>query len=332
MPIVQKRLRTQSALRLPLNRILGTETNVRILRTLYQLGVSVGTSELARHVEMDKAGVWRAIKVLEELGTVEAVGLGRQQTLRPREAHPLTRHLKAVFEAERLRFERLIEKLSEIARSLVPRPDSVWIEGSVATEHDGPGDPLMIGLLAGASEVGRIAEAFSRKSTFIEKQFSVAIETKRWTRADLAVMNASEIRSLDNTILLAGLPPMALIQTPHHGRTVSHAITHQDRDDQSLQLARAISHRLRRNRTLIRRALAYLKRKLATASPREAKELQEWRRLLQTYSLPQLRKLLTDPGERGTRLRQSSPFTPILTAAERADLLLHMSDQSAANE
>ena len=76
MPIVQKRFRTQSALRVPLNRILGTETNVRILRTLFQLGVAVGTSELARQVEMDKAGVWRAIKVLEEFGIIESVGLG----------------------------------------------------------------------------------------------------------------------------------------------------------------------------------------------------------------------------------------------------------------
>jgi len=306
---------------MPLNWMLGTQTNVRILRALYQLEVPIGISELARYIKMDKSGVWRAITVLEELGTVEAVGLGQQQTVQARKESPLTRHLVDLFRAERLRFEKLFDKLSETARSLVPPAKSIWIEGHVAAECDQPGDPVMVGILAPSSDVGRLAETFRRKTTPIQKQFSVVIEVRALTTADLAVMDASETRLLGTAILLAGIPPIVSSTAREHFN--SDSVLHEYHDEQSLRLARAISERLRKDRTLVRRALVYLRRRLATASPREAKELQEWRRILQTYSLPQLRKLLVDAGERGTRLRQSSPFMPILSRSERADLLQH---------
>jgi predicted transcriptional regulator len=319
-----KPVKLQSALRMPLNRILGTETNVRVLRAIYDLNVPVGTSELARHIKMDKAGVWRAINALEELGAVEAVGFGQQQTLQARKEYPLTRPLTDLFQAERLRFDKVVAKLSEVAHSLVPPAKSIWIEGPVATESDKPNDPLAIGILGPSSEVGKLAEMLRRKTTHIQKQFSVAIEVRPLTNADLTVME-SEARLLDSTILLAGIPPTATGKAVSSREDFHPRISrHQHYDDQSLKMAQVISDRLRRDRTLVKRALAFLKRRLATASPREAKELQEWRRILQTYSIAQLRRLLTDPGERGARLRQSSPFTPILSAGERADLLYQL--------
>ena len=321
MPASQKPVMPQSALRTPLNRVLGTETNVRILRALIELGVPMGTSELARHIRMNKAGVWRAIAALEELGAVEAVGLGQQQVFRMRKDYFLTRHLENLFRAERLRFDKLLERLSDVAHSLVPPADSIWVQGSVAMEIDRPGDPLVVAILAPSSQVGRLAETFSHKTTPLQKEFSVAIETTPYTRADIAVMNPNELRSLQTTILLAGLPPLAHSAVTRPAGGSGRVVLHKDRDDRSLTIAQAISARLRRDPTLVRRALAYIKRRTSTASPREAKELQEWRRTLQTYSLAQLRKLLTDTGERATRLRQSSPFLPILSARERAEIL-----------
>ncbi len=330
MAETQKRAASQSALRMPLNWMLGTQTNVRILRALYQLDVPIGVSELARYIKMDKSGVWRAITLLEELGTLEAVGLGQQQTVQARKESPLTRHLIDLFRAERLRFEKLFDKLSETARSLVPPAKSIWIEGRVAAECDQPGDPVVVGILAPSSDVGRLAETFRRKTTLVQKQFSVIIEVRALTTADLAVMDASEIRLLGTAILLAGIPPIVSSTAHDREHFNSHSVLHEYHDEQSLRLARAISERLRKDRTLVRRALAYVRRRLATVSPREAKELQEWRRILQTYSLPQLRKLLIDAGERGTRLRQSSPFTPILSRSERADLLQHLAHSNTS--
>lgn len=44
--------------------------------------------------------------------------------------------------------------------------------------------------------------------------------------------------------------------------------------------------------------------------------LEEWRTILKR-SWPEIAAAMTDPGETGTRLRQSSPFAGVLTASER---------------
>src|SRR5215813_11239644 len=108
----RKRTQPQSAIRMPLTGVLGTETNVRILRALYDVRVPIGVSELARRIKMNKAGVWRALRGLQELGIVETIGLGSQQTIQLHRDYPLTDHLAELFRAERLRFDNILEKLS----------------------------------------------------------------------------------------------------------------------------------------------------------------------------------------------------------------------------
>ncbi|HEY4273381.1 MAG TPA: helix-turn-helix domain-containing protein [Candidatus Udaeobacter sp.] len=320
----KKPIKPQSGIRMPLNKILGAETYVRILRALYELNVPITLSELARRIKMDKSGVWRAISALHELGAVEAVGLGGQQAIQPRREYPLTGPLMDLFQAERQRFEKLREKLSDVAHSLVPPAKSVWIQGAVAMEHDAPNDPIAVGILAPSSDVGRLAEAFQRETATLQKQFNVTVEVKPLTTADLAVLDASELRSLETIILLAGVPPLATNRVHDFESARSRSGRHQHYDAQSLRIAHAISQWLGKDVTLIRRAQDYVNRRLATASPREAKELHEWHRILENYSVPQIRRLLNDTGERATRLRQSSPFTPILSASERAHVMQQM--------
>jgi hypothetical protein len=78
-----------------------------------------------------------------------------------------------------------------------------------------------------------------------------------------------------------------------------------------------IAQRLDRDPSLPRRARSWLVHRLHDASDREVEELNEWVRLLDTASIPRLQYVLRDAGERSTRLRQSNPFVPILTEAER---------------
>jgi DNA-binding transcriptional ArsR family regulator len=315
----------QSALRAPLNKVLGTETHVRIIRALDNIGVPIGIADLARHIEMDKAGVWRAASVLKELGVVESVGVGAQQSLQLRKQYPLNRPLATMFRAERTRFEKFIEALADVAKTLEPSPKSMWIEGPVATGHDQPGDPVVVGLLGTSSDVGRLAETFSRKTMKIQRRFDIAIEVRSLTSADLAVLDTQAIQSLADVILLLGPPPSAFSLNRAVVEDIRGLLPtlHKDREDQSFLLARAVSERILRDPTIVRRASAYLKRRLAVASPREAKELQEWQRVFQTYSISGLRKLLVDNSERGIRLRQSSPFLAALSPKERAELLQH---------
>jgi hypothetical protein len=54
--------------------------------------------------------------------------------------------------------------------------------------------------------------------------------------------------------------------------------------------------------------------------------LDEWRRILQTRSPEQVLALLESPSEEAVRLRSSTPFTGILTEAERQQILAAFSE------
>ena len=319
----KKLTKSQGMLLAPLNQVLGTETNVRIIRELDRIKVPIGTADLARFIQMDKAGVWRAVNALEELGVIEAIGVGGRRALRLRKDYPLTGHLTGLFRAERTRFEKILAALADVARTLRPSPKSVWIEGPVAARRDQPGDPILIALLADSSDVGKLVDIFSRKITPIQKQFDVTIEVRGLTIPDLRVMDKSAINLLSDVLLVWGSPPAAFTADSASRRDLlsPNIRLHKDREAQSLSLAKALSAKLRRDPTLIRRALEHVRDRLASASPREGKELHEWRRILQTYSTPRLRQLLTDNSERALRLRQSSPFMAVLSDSERIELI-----------
>jgi hypothetical protein len=49
-------------------------------------------------------------------------------------------------------------------------------------------------------------------------------------------------------------------------------------------------------------------------------DLREWLEILQSYPITRLLRFLTSPSARAARLRQSSPFYPVLTDRERQQL------------
>jgi hypothetical protein len=51
-----------------------------------------------------------------------------------------------------------------------------------------------------------------------------------------------------------------------------------------------------------------------------AHALEEWRILLNTKSVPELVAIITEDSDEGQRLRQSTPFTGILSEEEREEL------------
>ena len=91
---------------------------------------------------------------------------------------------------------------------------------------------------------------------------------------------------------------------------------HQLIDQRSLALARAIAEKIAAQPALIARAESNLHRWLQTCSPAARPVLLEWQSLLKG-SLEDLLEVLRDPGEHGTRLRQSNPFAGVLSAEER---------------
>lgn len=78
---------------------------------------------------------------------------------------------------------------------------------------------------------------------------------------------------------------------------------------------RLVAAKVQADPTLLDRARDNLRRWLRMEdSPTPA--LTEWERVL-SGSVDQVTQVLTDPSERATRLRQSSPFAGVLTEAER---------------
>src|SRR5687768_13271695 len=93
---------SQDVLQHPLNELLGTPGNVRLLRFLAAgLSGRVAAPEAAACTGLTEAGARRALKRLAETGFVRRIGSGHSQQFCLRDDDPLGSHIRALFEAER---------------------------------------------------------------------------------------------------------------------------------------------------------------------------------------------------------------------------------------
>jgi DNA-binding transcriptional ArsR family regulator len=317
--------RPQSALLSPLNDMLGTEANVRLLRVLSLTRTPIAAGELAARADLNRTSVYPALGVLEQAGIVAFVGTGAQRQVRLRTTHPLASPLRALFRAEARRVEDLLTSLREAARTLEPAPTSVWIEGPVLAHEDRPGDALVCCVLADPAALPGLVDELSERVVSIERAADVTIEVRGTTRSELLARSDEDAASLRDAILLAGVPPDGL--RPDVGRARARVIRlHDEHDVRARRLALAIAIKLKRDPELVRVAREQLEKRSRAASPRERRELREWTRILTTMSPGRLQRFLTEPGERATRLRQTLPLLGVLSPAERRAVLASTSD------
>lgn len=313
---------TQSALRAPLNRILGTEANVRILRALALADAPLTRSELVERVGLSLPGVSAAVERLRGTGIIEFVGLGGQQMIQLRASHPLCGLLRTLFRAEAIRADALLDEL----RALAGRTESVraaWIEGPAAEGKDGPNEPVVLGFLASSREMARVTAELGAEIARVEHDYDVTVELRGRTEADLATVDAEQERVIDGARSLLGPHPSAYLAAGREApvrRDYHVLLSHNARDEQSIRAASWIAELLNRDPTLPKRARGWLVHRMHDASEQESHELMEWLRLLDSASIPRLQHTLLATGERSTRLRQSNPFVPVLTEAERTAL------------
>jgi hypothetical protein len=270
---------------------------------------------------LNPTGVRNSIRDLMDTGILAAVGGGSRSLVRLRADHPLALPLRRLFAAEAGRLESFRTAIEKIARELRPIPRSIWMQGPVANSTDRPDDPLTVGILASDSDLEPAIENMREQLTELEKQQDVTLELRGFSTADLATLSAHEQNEIARAIPLWGPDPSAFIRnltpgTGHEGKK-DHALL----DARGLALANRIVEKLRENPSLIERARKRVAARMKTASPAERKELKEWDRVLRSRSLTRLRRLLTDPGERGTRLRQTMPFLDALTPEDRDEVL-----------
>jgi hypothetical protein len=216
--------------------------------------------------------------------------------------------LAQLFEAERRRYNELLNELRMAANRLTPPPISVWI----SMRPDRLGDPLVLWVLHTASSLSDSIRQLRNAVHDVETEFDLTIEVRGCTHADLPAVDPS------NLTLLAGIPPTKKDQAQ---KSTGEAPSHVDLDNRSKARAQALATLVQESPSLIRRAQRHVNRLLSSELGAARHDLEEWRDILQSYSQPRLLRFLTSDSPRALRLRQSSPLIAVLEAKERDRLV-----------
>lgn len=308
---------TQGALEQPLNVLLATESNVRILRVLTRTDVPLGKSEVARRAELNDSGVRRALERLMRFGIVEGAS-GGVQTVAIRSEHYLADVVRELFEAERRSYQQIIDELRRVSLEVAPPPISAWVEG--VADYGADAGTLVWAVVVEANRATAATEKLTDGIRQLRRKFDLRISSRVLTRADLA----AGIGPGDGTdlILLVGPHPDDLVSDDDNGnrQAEKRPTGHARHDTRQLRVASALAGRLLDDPELIERAIRFLAAKVTPDTP-ATDPGREWLDILEHESPAAVRRLLLDPGETATRLRQSLPFTDVLSDRERDELL-----------
>lgn len=329
--------RPQSSLQAPLNTVLGSESAVRVLRVLCQSPTAMSAGVVAQLAQLERSSARRTLHMLVETGIVTANGAqGGVPHYALQRAHPLAAAIDALFVAEARRAAAVIEGLTHATRALTPPPISAWIEGPVAEGVDRPSDAIQYRIVEHASSLANTVAELRRRLNALENDLDVTVELSGLTPTDVetrlqheptwkeSLLRARSTDGLPPTVFVARAQKYGLATDATFGDSTAAAKSqrrirsHADHDAHALELANAVVARMAHDPTLIPRAQNFVAHRLATASPNERHELEEWAALLRTGSPQRLRHILLDPGERATRLRQTWPFAGLLTEEERS--------------
>jgi DNA-binding MarR family transcriptional regulator len=318
--------RSQNTVQTPLNAILGTEANLRLLRVLSRTETPMTAGELARRAQLGRTSVYPALEALESTGIVEFIGAGVRRQLRFRSEHPLGRALVDLFNAEAQRTTALVGALRESFAAISPRPSAAWLEG--LNDELGGEESLSLWVVADPRSLPQLADALTDRISDVERRFGVQIAVSGLTRSEIERRASVEPERLAQVVPLDGVPPMALV-TPAGKHSSSETLrSHGEHDTRARRLAIAVAAKLKRDPTLVQRARARIAEREKHASSGERRALREWLRMLDTAP-GKLERILTDRSERATRLRQTLPALDLLTPSERNAVLSSETDEEA---
>lgn len=298
----------------PFNQLFGTRTNVRVLRVLSQTEAPLSRAAVARRAELNASGVRRSIDSLIQLGIIEPVG-SRVQTVRLRREHRLASPILALFDAETSQYAALVDMLRSVAHEVIPFPMAAWVDGIEA--YDSLEVPqLTISVLIRTDDADRARDQLIGA---LQEKFSmsdVKVRPRVLTRADLAALGDEAFSS--DALPLMGPHPSEWFDENGRGTIVSHA--HHDLRQQ--RIGSVIADWLLDDTELVERTLHDLRRRTPSDAPSHDPRV-EWLAILEKGP-SHVRRILLDPGEEGTRLRQSLPFAPVLSRVERDHMKRHL--------
>ena len=299
----------QNSLRYPLNELLGTEANVRILRVLANdVDGPITAPNVAELTGLTIPGTHQALKRLLQSGFVVRVGGGRRYLYELNRSDKLIKALLKLFQVEKNRYEALLNSIKKEFEKPVPYPRSAWIQ-ELPNEY---GDPLVIGVLHETKHLANYINRLRTQLNRIERNFDITIELKGYTKADVPNLNG------DKVTLLFGIMPFP---DKHDLKMRTKPSTHKEKDQHMLEISYKLAEAIENDTSFVRRAKEHVQRMLRKNHGSATKDIKEWRDILESYSIRRLSRFLTSTSERANRLRQSSPFFAILSTDERNQLL-----------
>lgn len=304
--------RTSNALRYPLDEILGSEGNVRLLRLFAdEVSGPLNAPDAAERSGLTVPGARKALGRLVRSGMVVRLGAGRSQQYALNDDQPLATPLRGLFRAERMRHEALTRVLRDVFGD-VGEVIAAWIDVAPTAV----GDPLDVWVLVETTAMPWVRDELRTRLAHVEHGFDQVIELDLRTDADVPPT------APDTAIPLAGVVP----REPLVAETRPPA-RHSEREERALRMSHGIADLLRRDPSMVKRALDHIDRLLAEDQGAAANDLYEWGQILRTYSTERMAQFMVSGSSRADRLRQSSPFFAVLTAAERDRLTAYLEDE-----
>ena len=280
------------------DRILGTRSQLRVLRALERDRSALSVRELARRAGEHLRSAQVAVGRLSEQGLVERVGSGPQQLIQWNPRHPLAAALAGLFAAERQRSERILDQLQQLARREAKAADFVWM-----FEHE---STLRIGILGHSSDIDSQVDAFRQALVPLMRDEMLVIEVQGWTAADLTTAGVNPAgESTSSLIPLWGVMPAQWNAAKKSNERRSHQQLDSELSERATRLASLVLSRPE----LLHLAKEEVTRNLQRVDAFTAKNLREWSQILEAMAPSTFARWLTSDGEQAQRLRQSMPLT-----------------------
>jgi predicted transcriptional regulator len=298
----------QNSLRNPLNELLGKEAHVRLLRVLAnEVEGPLTAPDAAERAGLTIPGTHKALKRLLQSGFVVRVGGGRKHQYELRRSDKLIKAVLRLFQSEKARYEELLSAIKNKIEKLVPYAHAAWI-------HEFPdefGDPMIMGILHETKHLSSYVHCLRKQLQQVERNFDLTIEVNGYTKADLPGLKTDDVTPLYGVMPLANKQGHVLYVPP---------VTHEQRDQRMLELSHRLAEAIVLDTSLVRRAKEHVQRMLRQDHGSATKDIEEWRDILESYSVRRLARFLISTSERANRLRQSNPFFAILKSEERSRL------------
>jgi hypothetical protein len=302
----------------PLNDILGTEANVRLLRVFgTEAAGPLTVSDAAARSGLTIRGTRKAIDRLLKSGFVVRVGGGSKHQYELRHNDKLVTAVVKLFQSEKGRYESLLIAIKNEFGDLTPYAHAAWIQDMPAES----GDPMCIGVLHETRQLAIYIEQFQKQLYQIESEFDLTIELNGYTKADLPDVETDKITLIYGFLPFPDIPERKLS---------TKSLTHEEKDKQMLALSHKLAEAIEKDTSLLQRAKAHVRQMLKSDHGSAIKDIEEWRDILESYSTRRLSLFLKSTSERANRLRQSNPFLAILNSDERKRLLKNLGGNNDA--